>query len=70
MIVISETHNSLIEEKFKKFMEEHSNYDVCLLLGDHNFNDIIVILKYINKENKLIFKTLKEIQPYYWLDKK
>lgn len=21
-----------------------------------------------NKENKLIFKTLKEIQPYYWLD--
>lgn len=23
-----------------------------------------------NKENKLIFKTLKEIQPYYWYDKK
>lgn len=23
-----------------------------------------------NKENKLIFKTLKEIQPYYWLDQK
>lgn len=22
-----------------------------------------------NKENKLIFKTLKEIQPYYWLKK-
>lgn len=23
-----------------------------------------------NRENKLIFKTLKEIQPYYWLNKK
>lgn len=49
MIVISDTHNSLIEEEFKKFMEEHKDYDVCLLLGDHHFNDVIVILKYVDK---------------------
>lgn len=50
MIVISDTHNSLIEEEFKKFMYEHNDYDVCLLLGDHNFNDITIILKYIDKD--------------------
>lgn len=50
--IIKEDQKKLhsFEEKFKKFMEEHSNYDVCLLLGDHNFNDITVILKYINKD--------------------
>ncbi len=50
MIVISDTHNSLVEDEFEKFMEEHKEYDVCLLLGDHNFNDITVVLKYVDKD--------------------
>ncbi len=48
MIVISDTHNCLNEEQFKKFVEQHKSYDICLLLGDHHSNDISIILKYID----------------------
>ena len=52
MIIISDTHNCLNEEEFREFVMEHNNYDICILLGDHNSNDISVILKYIDK-NKI-----------------
>ena len=52
MIVISDTHNCLNEDDFKKFVEQHKEYDVCLLLGDHHSNDISIILKYIDN-NKI-----------------
>lgn len=52
LIVISDTHNCLIEENFKQFVCQHEEYDACLLLGDHHSNDISIILKYIDK-NKI-----------------
>ena len=50
LIVISDTHNCLNYEEFGNFIKEHSDFDLCLLLGDHNSNDIEIILKYISKE--------------------
>lgn len=50
MIIISDTHNTLNEEEFKIFVNEHQIYDVCLLLGDFGSNDLPIILKYIDKE--------------------
>ncbi len=52
MIVISDTHNCLDEDDFKNFVMQHKEYDVCLLLGDHNPRDISIILKYIDN-NKI-----------------
>lgn len=52
MIVISDTHNCLKEEEFRQFIECHNIYDICILLGDHNSNDISILLKYIDK-NKI-----------------
>ncbi len=48
MIVISDTHNSLNEEEFESFMKQHPSYDICLLLGDHGYNDMNIILKYVD----------------------
>lgn len=50
MVVIADTHNSLNEEEFKIFINEHPIYDVCLLLGDFGYNDLPIILKYIDKD--------------------
>ena len=47
LLLISDTHSSLNEEKFKHYILEHSNYDACILLGDHSPRDIELILKYI-----------------------
>lgn len=52
IIAISDTHGRLNEKNFKDFMQNHEEYDVCLLLGDHDFNDIAIILKYVEK-NKI-----------------
>ncbi len=49
LIVISDTHNCLNEAEFKVFIQKYNNYDICLLLGDHNYNDIKIILKYVDK---------------------
>ena len=49
MIVVADTHNSLSEEEFKIFINEHPIYDICLLLGDFGYNDLPIILKYIDK---------------------
>lgn len=50
MIVISDTHSCLDKDEFAKFVAEHENFDVCLLLGDHSVGDVDIILQYIDKE--------------------
>lgn len=50
LLVISDTHNTLDEEKFKSFVVDHNNYDICLLLGDFGYRDLPIILKYIERE--------------------
>lgn len=48
MIVISDTHNCLNENDFKNFMHQHTEYDVCILLGDHHDRDLSIMMKYID----------------------
>lgn len=52
ILVISDTHNTLDEAAFKRFILSNSNYDICLLLGDFGYRDLPIILKYIPK-NKI-----------------
>lgn len=49
MILISDTHNCLNMNEFEQFVDAHRDYDVCILLGDHNSYDVEKILKYIDK---------------------
>ncbi len=50
LIIISDTHNSLNKEEFKNFLNNHQDYDLCILLGDHHANDIEIILELIDKQ--------------------
>ena len=50
MIIVTDTHNMLDEDKFREFVRMHPNYDVCFLLGDHSAEDIRKVLKYIDKD--------------------
>ena len=50
MLLISDTHGNLNEEEFEKFLSNHKNYDICLILGDHSGNDIGKILNYVPKD--------------------
>lgn len=50
MIIISDTHGCLKEDDFSKFIAEHEEFDICLLLGDHSVGDIDTILQYIDEE--------------------
>ena len=52
LIVITDTHNTLNESELTRIIKEHPNFDLCILLGDHNYNDIEIILKHIDK-NKI-----------------
>ena len=52
LIVIADTHNTLNEDEFKSFMFNHSDYDVCLLLGDFGYKDLPIILQYVDR-NKI-----------------
>lgn len=52
LIIIADTHNTLNEDEFKKFVLSHKDYDVCLLLGDFGYRDLPIILKYVEK-NKI-----------------
>ena len=52
LILISDVHGSLMEDEFKSFIDKHSNYDACILLGDYTFTDIEKILSCVDK-NKL-----------------
>lgn len=49
LIVISDTHNCLLEEEFRTFINKYNDYDACILLGDHSSSDISLILRYIDK---------------------
>ena len=49
-IIITDTHNTLDENKLVNIINEHPDFNVCLLLGDHSDNDIKKILNYIPKE--------------------
>lgn len=50
LIIISDTHNTLKENDFKLFISNHSDYDICLLLGDFGYRDLPIILKYVDKK--------------------
>lgn len=50
ILLITDTHGCLKEDKFSKFILEYKEFDICLLLGDHSSGDIKIILKYIEKE--------------------
>ena len=38
MIIVSDTHNNLDYNKFKDFVSKHNDYDVCILLGNHDYD--------------------------------
>lgn len=50
LIVITDTHNTLDENKLVNTINEHPDYDLCLLLGDHHSNDLNKLLKYVSKD--------------------
>lgn len=50
LIVITDTHNTLQEDLLIDIASEHSDYDLCLLLGDHSSQDLDKILKHIDKK--------------------
>lgn len=53
LIIVTDTHNALDEEELRKVITAHPNFDLCILLGDHNANDIEKIIKYIPREKIL-----------------
>lgn len=50
LIIITDTHNMLDESQLIEVVKKHSNYDVCILLGDHSDTDIQKVIKYIPRE--------------------
>ena len=40
LIIITDTHNTLDEKLLIETVNEHSDFDLCILLGDHSDNDI------------------------------
>ncbi len=49
-IVITDTHNTLKIDELEKIVNNHPDYDVCILLGDHTAYDIEKVLKLIDKD--------------------
>lgn len=50
LLIITDTHNTLDETRLVGIINEHPNFDVCLLLGDHSDNDIKKVLNHISKD--------------------
>ena len=48
LLVIADTHGTLDEDEFKKYIA-NKQYDICIMLGDHYNRDIDIILRYIDK---------------------
>lgn len=48
LLIISDTHGTLDEEEFKRYLAS-KHYDLCIMLGDHYNRDIDIILKYVDK---------------------
>ncbi len=50
LIIITDTHNTLDEKLLIETVNEHSDFDLCILLGDHSDNDIKKVLNSISKD--------------------
>lgn len=50
LIVITDTHNTLDENELISIINEHPDYDLCFLLGDHSDCDIKKVLNHISKD--------------------
>lgn len=50
LIVITDTHNFLDENELVKLLNDHPEYDLCLLLGDHSNGDVEKVLNHIDKD--------------------
>lgn len=49
LLIISDTHNTLIKSEFEKFIRKNK-FDYCILLGDLTLRDLNIILEFIDKE--------------------
>lgn len=50
LIIITDTHNTLDENKLVQIVNEHPDFNVCLLLGDHSDSDIKKVLNHVSKD--------------------
>ena len=50
LIIITDSHNMLNENELNNVINEHPDYDACLLLGDHSDSDIKKVLNIIPKD--------------------
>ena len=48
ILVIADTHGTLNEDDFKKYLENKS-YDLCIMLGDHYNKDIDIITRNVDR---------------------
>lgn len=46
-LLIADTHGTLIEDDFKRYIA-NKQYDICIMLGDHYNRDIDIILRYVD----------------------
>lgn len=54
VIAFSDTHGIFSKRKrLEEFLYKHADYDICLLLGDHMYEDIDMILQYV-PDHKII----------------
>lgn len=51
VITIADTHGALQETDFRAFMDDHSDYDICVLLGDHSASDIKLVLSCVDRDS-------------------
>ena len=49
-LIITDTHNTLDENKLVQIVNEHPDFNVCLLLGDHSDSDIKKVLNHVSKD--------------------
>ena len=49
IIIITDTHGSIDQERLDKIVKIHPDYDLCVLLGDHSSNDVSIALNYLDK---------------------
>lgn len=50
LIIITDTHNTLDENLLIKTINEHNDFDLCILLGDHSDNDLQKVLNHISMD--------------------
>lgn len=67
LLIITDTHNMLDYLELNQMVNEHPNYDLCVLLGDHSIGDIEKILKCIPREK--IYALLGNHDSVNYIDK-